>query len=80
MRIESLNNPPSIRIHIVISENRYHLEAGTQLRQKAGAGFGSARRAFCGVEPVMKYRNRDKVASQDDKIRMQLVDDFYRGS
>lgn len=28
----------------------------------------------------MKYRDRDKVASQNDQIRMQVVDDFNRTS
>lgn len=64
--MESLDNPGNIRIHIVISENGHHPETRMQLRQKAGAGFGSARSEFCSVEPAMKYRNRDKVASQND--------------
>ena len=48
-----------------------------QLRQKAGAGFGSASSAYCGVEAAMIRRNRDKVASQNDHIRMQVIDDSY---
>ncbi len=28
----------------------------------------------------MKHRNRNKVASQHDQIRMQVVDHFYRSS
>ena len=80
MRLESRGNARSIRIQIVISENRHHPETRMQLRQKAGAGFGSAGSEFCSMEPAMKYRERNKVAGQNDQIRMQVVDDFYRRS
>jgi hypothetical protein len=32
------------------------------------------------VEPAMTQRNRNEVASQNDQIRMQFVDDFYGSS
>src|ERR1022692_1511989 len=66
MGMESLDNPRSVRLHVVISENRYYAETRVQLHQKAGAGFGSAGSTFCGVESAMKHRDGDKVASQDD--------------
>ena len=80
MGIESLDYPRSVRLHIVIAENRYHAETRVQLGEQAGARFGSVGSLFCGVEAAMKYRNRDEVAGQDDQVRMQVVHDFYRGS
>jgi len=77
MRIESFSNPSGIRFHIVIPENRHNRDPRAQLRQQLGARFDSLSSAFRSVEPAMKHRNRDEVASQNDQIRMQVVDDFY---
>src|SRR5271165_2372502 len=80
MRLEGCGNARSIRIQVVISQNREHSKTRMQLLQKSGAGFGSAGSASCWIEPAMKRRGRDKVAGQRDHIRMQVVDDFYRCS
>ena len=80
MRIESFSDPSGIRFDIVISENRHYRDPGTQLRQQLGARLGRFSRAFRRVESAMKHRNCDEVASQDDQIRMQVIDDFYGSS
>src|SRR5271170_2122268 len=49
------------------------------LRQKVGAWLRGARSALSdAVETAMIRWNRDKVTSQDDQIRMQIVNNLHR--
>src|SRR5580704_17346910 len=79
MRMENLDNPGSVRVYIVISQDRHRPKTRMQRRQETGTRLGSVRGAFTGVELPVK-RNRDKVACQQHQIRVQVIDNFHCSS